>query len=43
MSTRPLVASRGYLLVWLTLLMLTGTTITVAGMQLGRWSALPPR
>jgi cytochrome c oxidase subunit 4 len=40
MSTRPLVTSRAYLMIWLSLVVLTGMTITIAGMHLGRWSAL---
>jgi len=32
--------TRTYVIIWITLLALTGTTITVAGMHLGRFSTL---
>ena len=32
--------TRNYIIIWITLLALTGTTITVAGMHLGRFSTL---
>ncbi len=40
MQERPQIAYGTYVSVWLSLLVLTGVTITAAGLQLGRWSIL---
>ena len=38
METRTHTVYSKYLMVWLTLLLLTGMTITAAGLQFGHWS-----
>jgi cytochrome c oxidase subunit 4 len=37
---KPVVSYAKYVMIWLALLVLTGATVTVAGMRLGSWSAL---
>ena len=40
MEPKPQIAYAKYLMVWFALLLLTGVTITVAGLEFGQWSAL---
>jgi len=40
MEAKPQIAYAKYLMVWFALLLFTGVTITVAGLEFGQWSAL---